>query len=197
MGPDTEGAEHCWMWHLCAEHLKESFGFWLSSYQTSQYPGKNWFWIWTVIVHEFISQEWNNATCRKGADVLTMSSGCRARIGNWEDILPEIPGVCRYKNGHEQRCSPFSTLRQGLEPGFALFAAWLWAAGGAGRGFVTPLSPPGCCSCCDDGLGPPSFDDRAAFCLFSLITVVWGCYLCVLSSGMIVLNVASFSWYLL
>lgn len=158
---------------------------------------KNWFRIWTVIVHECISQEWKNTTCQRGANVVTMSSGGRGRHRNWKDFLPN--GVCMYKYAHEQSCLTFCTG----------FITWLWfiscLALGSSRCWAhlelwevlcTPLSPPGCWSC-DDGLGPPGFDDRTAFCLFSLITVVWGCYLCVLSSGIIVLSVTSFSWHLL
>lgn len=141
-----------------------------------------------------------NATCQKGADVVTMRNGGRARLGNWKGFLPD--GVCTYKYAHEQSCT-FCTLRQGLLPSFGLFPVWLRAAWGAGytescERFYTHLCHLlGAVAVCDDGLGLPGFDDRTAFCLFSLITVVWGCYLCVLSSGMIVLNVSSFSWYLL
>lgn len=30
----------------------------------------------------------------------------------------------------------------------------------------------GTAAICDDGFGPPSFNDRTAFCLFALITLV-------------------------
>lgn len=107
-----------------------------------------------------------------------------------------------YKYAHGQSCTTFCTLRQGLLPSFGLFPAWLCTDGGAGytqscERFCAHLCHLlGAVAVCDDGLGPPGFDDRTVFCLFSLIAVFWGCYLCVLSSGMIVLNVASFSWCL-
>lgn len=87
-------------------------------------------------------------------------------------------GVSMYKHAHGQSCTTFFTLRQGLLPSFGLFPAWLWAAGGAGctqscERFYAHLCPLlGAVALCDDGLGPPGFDDRTVFCLFSLITVV-------------------------
>lgn len=59
-----------------------------------------------------------------------MSSGGRGRLRNWKDFLPN--GVCMYKYAHEQSCTTFFTLRQGLLPSFGLFPAWLWAVQGAG-----------------------------------------------------------------
>lgn len=87
-------------------------------------------------------------------------------------------GVSMYKHAHGQSCTTFFTLRQGLLPSFGLFPAWLWAAGGAGctqsceRFYAHLCHLLGAVALCDDGLGPPGFDDRTVFCLFSLITVV-------------------------
>lgn len=86
---------------------------------------------------------------------------------------------CAYLNMHiTQKCTGFSKTGFITQVWSMSYLVW-----GSFRCWVHSLMTLyihfchllGTAAVCDDGFGPQSFNDRTAFCLFSLITVVWGC----------------------